>query len=474
MRERRLQRWLSRVWSSPSWTSFSSYAAQSAGVAVFLPLLLRKLPSEQVAVVLLLATVGGIRLLLDFGFSYTLMRHISYLLAPGSAVGAECLVAADLGSIKASIRRVYLVLAVLTLLLLASVGTFAVARVIRDSGIAGPAWWAWWVAVLSNAISTWGIQFGTWVQGTANVALLRRWETFFALLSPLTAAIVLFTGGGVLGVTCALASWQVIAVLRNWVLARRVNNCLWIRTVSRSPTASEWSALWAQTWRTGLGVLASFGVMQGSVIAFGRILSGEVLASFLLGFRIVSVAADASRAPFYSRTPELFRLHASGDRSAFLGLVQNGMRRSLILFVAAWSLAAWMGPWLLAQVGSRTEFPGRGVWAAFGCAFFLQRWGAMHMQVVCAANRILTHLSDGITALVYLLILPILLGPFGELALPLALSLSYAMALIPFGIWHSRVVTGLPAITFESRAAGPVLGVFATLVIAYLVIGPLR
>lgn len=480
MREGKLQRLVGRIWSSPSWTSFSSYAAQSAGVAVFLPLLLRKLPSEQVAVVLLFATVGGVRLLIDFGFSYTLMRHISYALAASHRVeeagrkdGGDPSFS-DLACIKSSIRTVYSWLAFLVLLLLATVGTIVVAPVLERSGAPASAWTAWGVVVLTNSVSTWGIQFATWLQGTSNVALLRRWETIFALLSPVSAAFSLVMGGGMLAVTLALGVWQIIAVCRNGLLTSRVNDRLWARTIAASPTQREWRELWAQTWRTGVGVLASFGVVQGSVIWFARILTGDALASFLLGFRVISVAADSSRAPFYSRTPELFKMYAAGDTTGFLQLGQAGMRKSLFLFVAAWTAAAWLGPWLLVQIESKTEFPSLQVWVAFGAAFLLQRWGAMHMQLICAANKILTHISDGMTAVVFLCLLFGLVSNLGDLALPTALAGAYGMVLVPYGIANSASVTKISPRVFESRVGVPVVCCFAVLAIAYLLIGPVR
>lgn len=458
----RCQRLVVWIWNSPSATSLASYIAQSAGIAVFLPLMVRILPPEEVSVILLFSAISALRLLLDFGFSYTFMRHLSYALATridetglndSSKYTDEQF--AMVGTLKVIMKRIYFLLGFAMFIFLATGGTYLVSDAINSCAAPSRSWYAWLTVIVTTAFTTWGIQYSTWLQGTENVALLRRWETFFSCLSPISAAGAIFFGGGVLSVTMVQSLWQFLGVARNWLLSTQIEDRLWHRFQTTNNVGLFFSKIWSQSWRTGVGVLCSFGVVQGAALAFAKILDGSALASFLVAYRLITAINDASKAPFYSRTPELFRFFVEADKKSFFKLARISMRESYLLFAAAWVIVAVGLEPVLNIIGSQTPAPSLLLWAALGIAFLLQRCGAMHMQIVCAADRILIHRSDGGTALVFLICLPLLIQPLGSLALPTALILAYSLFYVPYAARHSRQIIGMDFWKLEYRGFLP-------------------
>ena len=66
------------LWHSPTFTSWASTLTRTLGIVLILPLVLTRLSTEEIALWYLFATLMGLQLVIDMGFSATFSRVIAF------------------------------------------------------------------------------------------------------------------------------------------------------------------------------------------------------------------------------------------------------------------------------------------------------------------------------------------------------------------------------------------------------------
>jgi uncharacterized membrane protein YidH (DUF202 family) len=452
-----------RLWHSPTITTWGSFTVRFASVLLLLPLVLVRFAPADVAVWQLFASLAAIMLMLDFGVSPTLSRMLGYARGgaslsqmadmrdpPGGEGHADPAAAA---AVFAVVRWLYPLLAIGVGVLFGIGGTLALAHPIAQSPDPGSAWVAWGVALAGSVVMFWGGSYAAALQGMNSIAPLRRWEVATGCAQIATCLLVLLAGGGLLALVAAHQAWLVIAALRNRFLLRRLHPELFTRRAARDDRVLL--LIWPATWRSGIGMLMSHGLVHASGVAYSQAASPVDVASYLLGLRVVSVISQVAQAPFYSKLPRLAELQASGARAEQRALAQRGMRFAHWVFVAGVvAVALFIDPALRA-IGSRTPFVSEAMWAVLAVAFFLERFGAMHLQLYTLTNHVVWHVANGVTGLLIIAIAVASYSWLGLLAFPLAMLLAYGGFYCVYSVRRSAVVHGMPLGTFERRAALP-------------------
>ena len=459
---------LSRVWNSPTLTTWGSMAVRLAGVLLMLPLVLRQFPPAEVAVWQLFASLFTLVLLLDFGVTPTAARMLAY--ARGGATLDDMAamrhrkptsdLATDvaqehntLARVYGALRWLYPRLALLAVVLFAVVGTLGLLKPIAQCVAPQRMWLAWGVVLLGSYVAFVGNAYAATLQGLNHIAPLRRWEVASGLGQIVCSLTALLNGADLLVLILVYQSWTLFNTWRNRRLLLALAPQLRQQTSQFDPGVT--GQMWPQVWRSGLGVLFGQGIVQASGLAYGQFAAAADVASYLLALRVVTTLSQFSQAPFYSKLPQLATLHAQGAREQQLVLAQAGMRLAQWVLVAG-ALAVGFGlPWLLQAIGSQTHFVSAQVWALMAIAFFVERFGAMHLQLYSLTNHIVWHIANGVTGLL-MVALAALLYPVMQLsALPLAMLLAYAGFYASYAAWHSSRAFNFSVLRFEWRAGAP-------------------
>jgi hypothetical protein len=101
---------------------------------------------------------------------------------------------------------------------------------------------------------------------------------------------------------------------------------------------------------------------------------------------------------------------------------------------------------LLTQIGSQTLFPNRLFWLILIFAYFAERFGAMHIQLLLTSNKAIAHIANGVTGIIWITGLFILFPLIGSLALPLSMLIAY----VGFYTWYAAIHSyqSMPGNTF--------------------------
>lgn len=403
-----VQRW----WHSPTLNTWASFATRSLTFVIVLPLLLRKFSPEELTVWYLFATLASLHMLAESGFGSTFVRMIAYAMSGASdlqaamagrgGTQAHCNLAL-LGQIVGTMRTIYQRLTLLLAVLLGLGGTWALVRPL--AALPDPrAGWIGWVLVYANTLLVFqGNFFSTWLQGTNQIAVLRRWETFTSLGSIFTSFLLLKVGAGLLPLVAATQMWATLGVARNAWLALQVldGRLRTFRDTRYCPTV--FGTVWPSAWRAGVGVLMSFGVTQSTGLVYAQMGRSRDVAAYLLALRLQQMIVAMSNAPFYSKLPLLSRWWAEGAH----GRIVSDARRakSLTLWALAFPLISigLLGPNLFKWIESQTPFPAPWIWWLLGIAALAERYGAIHLQLYSLSNHIIWHIANGIAGSIQIL-----------------------------------------------------------------------
>ncbi len=456
----RLKSLHSKCWNSPTLMTWASFLCRSLSMIVVLPLLLTRLETAEITIWYLFMTLIGLQAVVDAGFSPTFTRAVAY--GMGGVSLQELNVSRHavndinnsqtLGPIIATMKRVYLLLGIVWTLLLVVLGTLVLAKPMSAVRDVQNAWVAWAVIVIVSWCSLQGTMYGAYLQGINQIALLRRWETVTVLGSIATSALVLLSGGGLLGLVIANQSWQIVFALRNWWLAQKAEHGL-LRRCRGNFSREVFRAMWPSTWRSGLGILMSYGLIQASGIIYAQVGKTEDIAAYLLGLRLVQMVSQFSQAPFYSKIPILSRYYAEGRHQELIETAKRGMLLSHFSFVLGIVSLGLAGEPLLTLMRSHASFPESGLWAFMGMAFFVERYGAMHIQLYSTTNHIIWHTANGISGAIYIIVSLLLFQAIGVFAFPAGIFIGYAGFYSWYAAVHAYRYFKMNFLSFERGAA---------------------
>ena len=456
-----------RSWHSPTLMTYGSFIGKSFGLIIVLPFLLTELTTEEISLWYLFAAIAGFQLLIDLGFSPTFSRVIAYAMggADVHAIGSPQGDAQGspnwhtLERICSTMGYVYSRLGVAWFLILLCLGTLAVFRPITLIEDSHSAWLAWIVVLVSSTLSFFGIAYSSYLQGVNKIAVLRRWEMITSVGSTVTSVLVLTQGGDLLALVIAHQGWQVVNVVRNRWLSRTVlgGRMKTFHGIARDENVL--SAVWPSTWRTGVGVFTSYGVVQASSIIYAQIASPSSAATYFLALRLIQSVSQFSQAPFYSKLPTLARMYSEGRNSELVQLARKGMRLAYLTYVVGFVALGVYGAPIFEAVGSNAAFPNFLLWMLLGIAYFVERYGAMHINLYSTTNDIINHVANGIAGIIYIVVGVTGFHYMEIYAFPVALIVGNVGFYAWYAASHSYRAFGLVFLSFESVTMLPYLGV---------------
>ena len=441
---------LASAWNSPTLTTWFSFLMKSSAAILVLPLLVTRLSESEYTVWEVFLSVIALQMLAQFGFTPSFVRAIGYVLAGKDKLGSESesesasapgnrnSVAADVlrgvaipdvcGTMEIIFRR----LSLASFLVLSIGGFFAISGPISRLENPIHAWTAWACVCLVTPMVFYGLIYVAYLQGINEISLLRRWEGVFALMSVVSMSLVLLLGGGLFWLVVAHQSAALGSVLMNryWCCKSVTPR---FEVTNRQIDERVFGFVWPAAWRSGLGILMARGILNVSAIVLASMLPVTQAASLLLSLRIIQSITVFSQAPFYSKVPKLIRLYARNENRTMLRVAQNGMLLSHLTFSLAVSAVALLAPAGLGWIGSKTKFVPTNLWLLLALAFFVQRFGAMHIQLYSLTNRIIWHVANGVSGLLVVVSLAILIKPLGIYSLPLAWLIGHAS----FYVWYA-------------------------------------
>ena len=466
-----------RLWSSPTLTTWLSFLARSLGMLLLMPIVVLRLESAEVTVWFIFLTLISLQSVADFGFSPTFSRIIAYTMSGISSFG-------DIGNgskesstrstpnfelltvVVSTMKSIYTKMSLIAFVVLGTAGTIVLWRPISRVPSPTVAWIAWVIVVFSIIITFWGSYLSSYLQGLNRIAILRRWESFWTVSGIVATTIVAFVGMGLLPIVITMQFFNIAGVIWNYRLVSNIqaqllplaNSTLTQQNVAQKQnhlkvsTSDVVTYIWPSAWRSGLGALCASVLMHhGPGLIYAQSSDSRSVVSFLFSMRFMVAISQFSQAPFYSKIPAMARLYAVGDHRQLMALSNRGMQYSYLVFATVVFAALGFGILLNYVAKDRAEFVSPFFWSLLSLGFFLERLGAMNIQLYSLSNHIVWHIANGLTGLIYLGCCAALWPALNVFAFPLAMILAYSLFYTPYSLWLSHRLFNLHGFSHEWR-----------------------
>ncbi|MBU1658146.1 hypothetical protein KKG72_03735 [bacterium] len=431
---------LKRAWNSPTITTWGSFLSRTLNVIVLLPYVLVKFSNDELNIWFIIGIIISLIRLLDMGFSQTFMRVLSYARAGSRVQDLSKFSKSNIANYETIIEiyrtmgYIYKGISFVVFVVLLTFGTLFFYTKFMTLSNDNHALYVWIVVVFVSTYMMYGNIYTTFLQGMNHIAILRRWEIFSSLGNIFSSVLILYFNGGLFELIAVQQFWILFSVIRNKYLVSKIELPFNIFKQKYYINKDVFSVVWSSAWKSGLGVLMSFGLVQISGLVYTSIGNTEQVTSYLFGLRIIQILSEFSRAPFYSKIPFMASVYAKHDFEMLLKIAKKSIQLSLWSYIIAFFFIALLGDLILDMIGSNTLLPEPLLWSLFGLAFFLERYGAMHLQLYSLTNDIVWHKANGIAGSIFIVLSIIFYNFFGVYSFLLA----YIFANVAYSLYSAR------------------------------------
>jgi hypothetical protein len=458
--------------SIATWASFVVRALPLFFLPVFI---VGAFGEAETAIWFVLITLQGLQLLIGSSAGQSMVRGFAYALGGATQVRDLRNVSAEtpavpnmvlLGRVWSASAVAHLVIGVLTCGFLAALGSWSVAPLASLGSDPAEIWGALVLFVAGGTVRAYGGLHIDYLMGVNRIALLRWWEAAFWMAAFLAAVAAILAGGGLFELALAYQLPLAANIVWNAWLCRRDQ-------ARREGFVRRFRAdldilgqLWPSVWRTGLGTFLFLGTTQGAGLYYATVGRPEDVAAYLFAMSLIRPLGQFAQVPFFTKLPTLARMQAQGERAAQRAISQRAMALSLGLHVALVLLVAASLPVLLGLREGTLNVP-MLLWLLIGLAGYVERIGAMHLQLYSTTNHILIHWANGLTSVAFVGLAAVALPVMGMYAFPVAQTVALVIAYLPFGMINSYRAFTLPFPRFELMTS---VGPFTVLVLVIALI----
>ena len=467
----------SKIWESPTLMTWLSYLTRALSLLVVLPMILMKFTEAEISVWYLFSSVIALSSLLDFGFRTTFVRIISFAMGGAKQVGifdGNTIINGRsnwylIEKIFSVMKSIYFWLSIVVFIFMLTFGTWSMKRPVSLLIIEKQAWIAWGVIIFSTVIKFYGTIYQNYLEGLNKVALVRKTESIISTGLIFLSIIVLYCDGGILQLIIVFQGFSLLNFLANFFIARRIEDKRLIR-FSKIPFNKDFFLqIWRPAWRSGISGLMSIGLTNLSGVLYAQIGSVHLVAGYLLALRIINQVKEVSLAPFYSKIPLMSRLRVEGNKKELISIAKKGMLISHSVFILSVIFVSIFSSYILELINSNVSFVTKDFWILLSFAFFVHRYGAMHMQLYLTTNDVKSHIADGISGLVFILVSYLLIRDFDIYAFPIGMIAGYLGFYAIYSAKLSLKNLALNFFNFELKALIFPLLIFALYVLYFLI-----
>lgn len=337
-----------------------------ASSAILLPFILRMMPSEMVGIWTIFMTITAFTSLLDFGFSGSFTRNVTYVFSGVNnlkAQGYETVLngtqAMDYGLLKGMInamRWIYLRMSIILFLILAILGTWYVYSLLQNyKGNSQEVYIAWMILCTINTYSLYTLYYDSLLQGKGLIKRSKQIVIVGQTVYLGIATILIIFGFGLIAIVSAQASSVIIV---RWMSYRSFFTLEFKQKLNETVTRNKnevLKAIYPNALKLGLTSLGGFMVQRSALIIGSLYLSLESIASY--GITLQLIAVITGLAGIYTATyqPKIAQLRVENNNIVIKELFLKGQLVFLFTYIIGGLGLLLVGEWGLKLIGSQTQ-----------------------------------------------------------------------------------------------------------------------
>ena len=361
---------------------------------LLLPLVLRKLSTEELGMYYVFLSQVALAPVIDFGFSPTILRFVSYAMGGAETIQAHG-VSKSTGSgpnfgllwqLFFTTRALYRVMALVVLVILGIWGTYIVELRIHETpspNVARVAWLITLIATVFNVYSSWAPVF---LRGMDDVLTSVRITVLASVVRFVLAVGLLLAGAGLM----SLPLGDLTGSLIQQIIARRT--CL--RRLRGQPTPGKvdvWQTLrtmWPNSWRLGLLSLGGYFTVNANTAICLSVLGLAANARYGLSIQLLGVIGGMAGVWTQVKWQVIGQQRARHDYAAIQRTLWPRMWLQYLTFLAMAAGLLLLGPLLLQLLGSGKQLLPLPWLALLAFSSFLETQVSIWGMLISTENRI--------------------------------------------------------------------------------------
>lgn len=401
------------------WSYLATVFLIGAGV-ILLPFILNKMPAEAVGIWNIFTVIIMLVNILDFGFSPSFARNLSYIFSGAKELQKEGVRQVsdgevDYGLLKGTLtamRRFYRWIALACFGLLATTGTAYFAYILRKyTGDKTDAMIAWLLLIAINCYNLYTLYYDALLLGKGYIKRNQQ-IIIVAQGTYLVLAIGLIYAG--LGLS-AIVGAQLIATVVRRILAYRTFFTQEMRASLKE--AQEQDArkilrvIYPNAVKVGLTQLGAFAINKSAVLIGSVFLSLEAVACYGITLQVMDVLTRCATVPYRSFIPKLAQARAENDIEQLRRYYKISAFCILGTYIAGSLVWIGFGDVALKLIHSETSFVPLAMLVAMLVIRYLEDNHAMSAGFIMADNKIPFFIPSLVSGAVTLVLLFVFLGP---------------------------------------------------------------
>lgn len=364
------------------WGYLSQFLQYGAALLI-LPLLLRKLSSAELGIWYVFLTINNLIAMLDMGFTPTLARNVSYVLAGAKKLckdghdvvgeGGEANYDLLLAVIRAA-KLIFLGMTGAAVLVLGVGGTWFVWDVSQGQVATDAMLVAWATFAVAMVVNLYFKYFTPLLQGRGLFAAYYKALAISNLGFIAVAAILLELDWGLAGVSVGFLASAVIGRILSGLyfydkafsakLASAIRNPI--------PAAAVVSTLWSNSWRLGLVVVGAFLTLRANTLLASACLDLPTTAIYGLTLQVFTAIMNVCMVAITIQQQKLAALRVADRRDELFRIVSFSQAATVLLYVVFGVIVVLFGNDLISLVGSQTQMLSGPLLGVVAVMFFLE------------------------------------------------------------------------------------------------------
>ena len=378
------------------WGYVATLLSVASGIIV-LPLILRLLSTDEVAVYYLLLTITSFVALFDLGFSPQISRNLSFVFSgaqelkkEGYAQGEEKINPKLLKGLINVSKKIYRKIAISVIAALFIIGTPYIYIVTKDQLQFDYIISIWLLYCLSTTLSMYFYYLTAFMEGKGAVKKTKQIIVLSKSVNILCILILLLFGFKLWAVVIGNFVYITIYVIlsRKNFYTPDVNKLINEAVETDSDEEDIFSKIWYNAKKIAVVYFFGFIINKFSVFISGLYLTLSDVASLGLLMQFTSLISSLSENSFLVSQPEIASLRVQKNRSALVRKFSLTMAIYITLFLAGSLFLILCVPVLLDIIKSNAVLPSLGITILYCMIIFLERQHSTCAAFISTGNRI--------------------------------------------------------------------------------------
>lgn len=385
------------IWSA------AAYFLKIGSSLLLLPIILKFLAVDEVAIWYIFSSITGFVLLFDFGFSPTIIRNVTYIYCGATDLKKEGIEefhnngnrTVDYGLLNAfihTIRKIYLALSAGAALLLVTLGSYYFYSILKPENLHLDIliWITWIVFILSTITNLYYLHLTNLLIGRGLVKKAQKAIVWGNLLYIVLALIAAILNLGLLGIVCSNFLGNLINrhISYRSFFERETKCRLSDVGVRKFEGKQLFEKVFYNAKKMGVVTLGGFLINKAGFFLVTVFFPLTIVAQYGLTMQLLSIVSTLSVIYFNTYLPLLNSNYISKKFETLKSQLGISLVIMLISYIGAYSGLAIFGKFLLTAIGSNVELIGFDFIFVLFIASFLESQHSIMATVLTFENRI--------------------------------------------------------------------------------------